>query len=314
MTLRRRLFQILEAPEHDSRIGRALESSLVLLIMLNLAAVILESVPELRQNWHPQFHYFEIFSIIIFSIEYGLRVWCSVDNPRYDAHGPLRARLRYLVTPLAIVDLLAVLPFYLSLLIGLDLRFLRALRLLRVFKLTRYFSAMGVLLDVLREEARAFGAALFVLMVILILASSGIYLFEHVAQPEAFGSIPAAMWWAVATLTTVGYGDVTPMTAGGKVFGACITIIGIGMVALPAGILASGFSDHLHARKRRFQQEVERALSDGIISDEEHQQLEHRRESLSLSRREADSIREQSVKNHHAGHPLCPCCKRPIEF
>jgi voltage-gated potassium channel len=116
----------------------------------------------------------------------------------------------------------------------------------------------------------------------------------------------------VATLTTVGYGDVTPITVGGKVFGACITIIGIGMVALPAGILASGFSDHLHARRQRFQQQVDRALSDGIISEEEHARLELSRESLSLSTREANQIREQSVQQHQAADRLCPCCKRPL--
>jgi len=303
---------MLEAPERDGATGRLLDGALILLIMLNLVAVVLESVPEMRHDWQAQFHAFEIFSIAVFSIEYLLRVWCNADNPDFAAHGPLAARLRYMLTPLAVVDLLAILPFYLALLIGIDLRFLRALRLLRVFKLTRYFSAMGVLLEVLREEARAFGAALFVLMVIMILASSGMYLFEHQAQPEAFGSIPAAMWWAVATLTTVGYGDVTPITAGGKVFGACITIIGIGMVALPAGILASGFSDHLHSRRQRFQQQVDMALSDGIISEEEHQQLEISRETLALSAREANQIRERSVHHHQATDRLCPCCKRPL--
>jgi voltage-gated potassium channel len=303
---------MLEAPERDGSSGRLLDGALILLIMLNLIAVVLESVPDIRQDWHPQFHVFEIFSIGVFSVEYLLRLWCSAENPDLAGHSPVGARLRYMITPLAVVDLLAILPFYLSLLIGIDLRFLRALRLLRVFKLTRYFSAMGVLLDVLREEARAFGAAVFVLLVIMILASSGMYLFEHQAQPEAFGSIPAAMWWAVATLTTVGYGDVTPITVGGKVFGACITIIGIGMVALPAGILASGFSDHLHARRQRFQQQVDRALSDGIISEEEHARLELSRESLSLSTREANQIREQSVQQHQATDRLCPCCKRPL--
>lgn len=313
MTARQRLFTLLNPSQYDDRASKLVDGSLILLILLNVVAIVLESVPAWYREWSDQFNAFELFSVVVFTIEYVLRVWSVPEDERFAEMGPVKARLRYLVTPMALIDLLAILPYYLSVLFALDLRFLRVLRLLRVFKLTRYFSAMGVLLEVLREESRAFGAALFVLLVIMVLASSGIYLFEHKAQPEAFGSIPAAMWWAVATLTTVGYGDVTPITVGGKIFGACITIVGIGMVALPAGILASGFSDHLLARKTRYEDKVELALRDGIITQDEQRELEEVREELSLSREDAEFIMDQMDKQRrHPQQGVCPCCRRPL--
>jgi voltage-gated potassium channel len=172
---------------------------------------------------------------------------------------------------------------------------------------------VNVVLDVLREEARSFGAAFLVLLVVLVLASSGIYLFEHQAQPEAFGSIPAAMWWAVATLTTVGYGDVTPITVGGKIFGAFITVVGIGMVALPAGILASGFSEHLHERRAAFGEKVDKALKNGIISDREESELERTRKELGLTHEEAAAILEQTRKHRQADQQTCPHCGRSMK-
>jgi len=312
MALRNRLFQMLESSLPEDRASQLVDGALILLILLNLVAIMLESVPSLHDRWHPQFHAFETFSVAVFSIEYLLRVWSSVEHPEHVGRGALVARLRYMLTPMALVDLLAILPFYLSFLFILDLRFMRAVRLLRIFKLTRYFSALGVLLEVLREESRTFGAALFVLLVIMMMASAGIYLFEHQAQPQAFGSIPAAMWWAMATLTTVGYGDVTPITVGGKIFGACITIVGIGMVALPAGILASGFADHLHARKAHYSDRVRDALRDGVISDDEHRELEAVRQQLALSRGDAERIRGQVEQHGHHGRGNCPHCNRPL--
>ncbi len=216
------------------------------------------------------------------------------------------------MTPMALIDLIAILPFYLSILVTLDLRFVRVLRVLRIFKLTRYFSAIGVLLSVLKEEANSFGAALFILFVILVLASSGIYLFEHQAQPEAFGSIPAAMWWGVATLTTVGYGDMTPITNGGKIFGACITIVGIGMVALPAGILASGFSDHLRGRQDAYGDLVDAALEDGIVTRQEQEALEANRQRLGLSKEDSARIFARMAKEIHGKHTVCPHCRHRL--
>jgi voltage-gated potassium channel len=251
------------------------------------------------------FDTFDTVSVLIFTVEYLARVWVSVEaQPGENA---LRARLRYLVTPMAIIDLLAIAPFYLSVIVGLDLRFLRVLRLLRVFKLTRYSAAMSMLLTVLREEASSFFAGFFILFVLLILASSGAYLAEQQAQPDDFGSIPEAMWWAMATLTTVGYGDVTPITPAGRLFGGMVTVVGVGMAALPAGILASGLNDHLHRRRDGLRTQFRLALEDGVISPEEETEIEQLRRDLGISQNAANAVRDE-VLLKNAQTTTCPNC------
>ncbi len=308
--LRSHIYPILEIAHSGHRLSRIFDVVLILLIALNVMAVILESVDSLSARYGEFFSWFEFVSVIIFSIEYVLRVWSCVEHEGGEYKLPLKGRIRYMLTPMALIDLLAIAPFYLGILIPLDLRFIRALRLLRIFKLTRYFSALDVLLSVLKDEGRAFGAALFVLIVILIIASSGIYMFEHEAQPQAFGSIPAAMWWAVATLTTVGYGDVTPITVGGKLFGACITVVGIGMVALPAGILASGFSEHLHTRQEEYGSLVDEACEDGVLTAEEQYALEKSRLELGLSREDAERIFMRVARDMQQHRVECPHCNQ----
>lgn len=239
----------LEAEEDEDQTTRLVNWCLIVLISLNVVAVILESVPSLGESYRGAFLVFEAFSIAIFSVEYGLRLWSAVEWSDGRFQDPILGRLRYALTPLAIIDLLAILPFYLSVLIGADLLFLRALRLLRIFKLTRYSNSWRMLQRVSIAEARPIGAALFVLGILVVVAACLTYLVEHEAQPEAFGSIPQAIWWAIITMTTVGYGDVVPVTFWGKVLAACIGIMGIGMVALPAGFLASGFTTEVHRRQ-----------------------------------------------------------------
>jgi len=238
---------------HDDFWSHLVDVALVVLIIVNVIAVVLESVASLAQTYATLFLSFEIFSVAVFTLEYLLRVWSSPELPGYTQDEPIKSRLRYMVSPYALIDLAAILPFYLGLFItAVDWRFLRVIRLLRLFKLTRYSAAMQALLNSLKAESDSLAAAFFLLSVLFVLASSGIYLIEHKLQPEAFGSIPAAMWWAMATLTTVGYGDVVPVTVWGKVFGGAITIIGVGMVALPAGIIASGFSEHLREQRSNY--------------------------------------------------------------
>ncbi len=182
----------------------------------------------------------------VFTIEYLTRIWVCVESNSYS--NDWRNRLRYMFTPLALVDLLAILPFYLGVIGQFDTRFLRILRLFRVFKLSRHFSVLAVLATVLRNESRSLLSAIFVMLVLVILAAASIYFVEREAQPDAFGSIPRAMWWATVTLTTVGYGDVVPVTISGRLLGVLITVLGVGMAALPAGIIASGFTSELARR------------------------------------------------------------------
>ena len=264
MTARRWTFELLERAPFETSAGRVLNWGLVALILINVTVVIVESVDWIYVGHRPWFDAFEVFSVAVFTVEYLARLWCSIEAQPDEP--PLRTRLQFTVQPMSLVDLAAIAPFYLAMVVGIDLRFLRVIRLLRIFKLTRYSSALSILLDVLREEASSFAAGFFIMAVLLVVAASGAYLVEHQAQPDGFGSIPDAMWWAVATLTTVGYGDVTPVTAMGKVFGAMVTLIGVGMAALPAGIIASGMTDQLRRRRAAMIEEYRHALEDGIVN------------------------------------------------
>ena len=307
MTARRRIFELLELTPFDTKAGKILNWGLLALILANVTMVIIESVDWIYADYSLWFDTFETFSVAVFTIEYLARLWCSVEA-RPD-EPPLRTRLLFNVQPMSLVDIAAIAPFYIAMVVGIDLRFLRVLRLLRIFKLTRYSSALSVLLDVLREESSSFAAGLFIMIVLLVIAASGAYLAEHQAQPDGFGTIPDAMWWAVATLTTVGYGDVTPVTVMGKVFGALVTLIGVGMAALPAGISASGMTDQLRRRRAALIDEYRHALEDGIIDENEEAELEAHRRRLGLSRQLVSEIRA-SLKNHKTGkkHGKCPHC------
>lgn len=311
--MRNRTYELLEPAQAGDRISRRFDSFIVLLISLNILALVLESVDGINARLDAWFFWFEIFSVGVFTIEYLLRIWSCVESPQPRFARPLAGRVRFALTPMLLVDLCAILPFYLGMLLSLDLRFLRALRLLRIFKLTRYSSALSTLLKVLRDEADSFGAAFMILFVIMVIASSGVYLFEHDAQPEAFGSIPEAAWWSVATLTTVGYGDVTPVTIGGKLFGIVIMIIGIGMVALPAGILASAFSEELRKRRIEYAGLAESVLEDGLITPQERQVMEATRARLGLSEDEAGLILTRIARDELHGAGVCPHCQHPLD-
>ena len=290
MRLRKHFYQVLEPIPGSPRITRLVTLVIVTLVLLNVLANILASVNDLYHTYHSALLVFEAVSTLIFTVEYAARLWSCVESTEQRFQGSVRGRVRFAVTPMMLIDLIAILPFYLMLWTSIDLLFLRVFRLFRIFKLTRYSTAMGMLLTVLRNEARTFGAIIFVLFVIMVFAASGIYLVEHKAQPEAFGSIPAAMWWSVAALTTVGYGDVVPITLPGKLFGASITIVGVGMVALPAGILASAFTVEMRKRREQFRTRIGEALADGKLSNQEHLHLEDQRRNLGLEKGEVEHM------------------------
>ncbi len=305
---RLRIHQVLEPARPGDLLSRIADIALVALVASNVLAVILESVASMALSYGAFFNWFETISVAIFSVEYGLRLWTAVEVQRLRSNSPLIARLRYMASPLALLDLAAFLPYYLSMFFGIDLRFLRALRLLRLFKLARYSPALSLVGAVFAAEAKAFGIALSILVVVIIFASSGIYLAEQAAQPEAFSSIPAAMWWSIATLTTVGYGDITPITTLGKLFGGCVMIAGIGMVALPAGLLASGFSEQIQRRREHFSRQVTHALKDGVIDADERHLLNKLRKELGLSEQEALHLLDNVARSDKHLPPRCPHC------
>jgi voltage-gated potassium channel len=250
--IKKRIFEILEIASTYDLASRTFDIFIITLISLNTLAVILETVKSLFFQFANFFRTFEIFSVSVFTIEYLLRLWTCTSDSRF--RRPFKGRIKFVITPLALVDLMAILPFYLPMIIPLDLRFIRAVRLFRIFrlfKMGRYSKSLKTFGDVLKEKKEELIITMFVVSILLIIASSLMYFVENEAQPEAFSSIPEAMWWGVATLTTVGYGDVYPVTPLGKFLGAIIAILGIGMFALPAGILGSGFVGQIQRRRKK---------------------------------------------------------------
>jgi voltage-gated potassium channel len=245
--IREHVYYFLE-PGDDK--GRSVDVAIIVLIFLNIVALILETVESIYSAHQATFALIENVSIAVFSVEYILRIWSCTTNPRY-AH-PVSGRLRFLVSPLGIIDLLAILPFFLPF-FGVDLRFVRTVRLLRIFrivKLARYSRALRLLGHVVHQRKEELLSIFFVLLTLLIISSSLMFFAEHSVQPEVFSSIPTTMWWGIVTLTTVGYGDAYPITPLGQTIGAIIAVLGIGMFALPAGILGAGFTDELQKMRQ----------------------------------------------------------------
>lgn len=241
---KRRVYEVLEFTDPHDRASILFNALITALIVLSVASVILESVASIYETYKDFFFAGEVFTVVVFTVEYGLRLWSCTEDPRFPR--PVLGRLRWAVSFFAIIDLLSFLPFYLPFVVGFDARFLRALRLLRVLrvaKLGRYSSSVSLLSRVIRRQAEALVVAILTIVILIIVAASLMWHAEFEAQPQAFASIPDAMWWAVATVTTLGYGDIVPVTPLGKFLGGVIAILGVMCIALPAGIIVTGFMD-----------------------------------------------------------------------
>jgi voltage-gated potassium channel len=248
--LRKWAYELLEPTVSNTPASRAIELLLIVLIFLNIIAIVLESVHEINLEYHEFFAGLESFSVIIFSIEYALRIWTSAENPKYN-----NSRSQYMTSGMAIIDLLSILPFYLELIFGvlpgglLFLRFIRLFRLFRLLKIARYLKALNIMQAVLKDRKEQLLVSIMFILFLLVIVSTLMFYVENDAQPDHFSSIPETMWWGIATLTTVGYGDMIPVTAGGKVLGGAIAILGIGLFALPAGIFSSGLTEYMYGKK-----------------------------------------------------------------
>jgi len=248
--IRRRVWEVVEVAGDGDRVSRAFDVSILSLIFLNVLAVVFGSVESIHARWGAVLDGFEVFSVAVFTAEYVARLWsCTVDS-RFE--GGIRGRLHFALKPLSLIDLAAVAPFYLPF-VGVDLRSLRALRLLRlarVAKVGRYYSSLALIKRVFRAKKEELVLTTVLMGLLLIISSSLLYYVENPAQPEVFSSIPATMWWAIATLTTVGYGDMYPVTVLGKVLAGSIAVLGIGMFALPTGIIGAGFVEEIQKSKQ----------------------------------------------------------------
>ena len=249
LRFQKRVHEVLDIPQADDQISRLVARALAVLLFLNVVAVVLESVESIGNKYDDAFFWFELVSVVIFTIEYIARLWGCTQAAESRYRSSFLGRLRYSLKPLVLIDLIVILPFYLSFIIGVDLRILRVMRLLRVVRLTRYSGAWSLFSAVIKTQQKPLIMTGFLLALALLIFSSLMYAIENTAQPYAFGDIPSPMWWGLVTLTTVGYGDVIPVTSGGKVLGAIVTVMGIAMYALPAGIVASGFMQELNKRQ-----------------------------------------------------------------
>ena len=250
MTVKKRVHQILEGFEEGDRAAQAVKVIIALLIVISIICVILESVESINGRYEAVFLGLETVIVGIFSIEYALRIWSCTEDQRY--RRPVIGRIRYALTIFAIFDVLAILPFYLPMVLLMDARFLRAFRLIRLFrvaKMARYSNSVAMVARVVRREKETIIVTFGVIILLMIFASCIMWQVEHEAQPDKFSNIPETMWWAVVTLTTVGYGDIVPITPLGKILGAAIAVLGIGVIAGPTGIVVSGFIEEAHNEK-----------------------------------------------------------------
>lgn len=248
--IRKRTWEILEKVRPGDTASRIFGIFILSLIFLNVLAVIIGTVSSIYEKWGVFLDWFEIISVAIFTVEYLGRIWSCTTSERY--RRPIVGRIKFAVSPMALVDLAAILPFYIPF-IGVDMRFVRALRLLRIVRIAkvgRYYKSLQTIRAVISDKKEELVLTTFLMFMLLVLSGSVMYYCEHDAQPEVFPDIPTTLWWSVITLTTVGYGDIYPITPIGKVMGSIIAILGIGMFALPTGILGAGFVEAIQKTKK----------------------------------------------------------------
>lgn len=244
-----RIYEIVEIPREGDRTSFFFDAFIISMIFLSIAGLVLASVNAILEEYFLVIVGIEILTGVVFTIEYVLRIWSCTANKEYAR--PISGRIRYALGLFQIIDLVALLPYYLSLFFPFNMEFLRVLRLLRLFKLGKYSKSFSLMVKVIDRDKQSLLSALSVLLIILVIASSLMFYAEHDAQPEVYSSIPAAMWWGLITLATVGYGDMVPITPLGKILGGIMALIGIGVFALPAGIIASGFTEVLKEEKEK---------------------------------------------------------------
>ena len=295
---RQRLFLILEMQSpQDKKAAWAFSWFLTLMVLANVLAVVLESVPSMADPYGYWFILFENFSLVFFSAEYLLRIWTAAERSPQSHTSENRRRWAYVLSFHGLVDFLAIMPFFLqAFLPGLDLRFLRVIRIMRILKLSHYSTALEDLLASIYAERDAFISALYLLALSILITSCLMYFAEHALQPDRLGTIPDAMWWSIVTITTVGYGDVTPISPWGKVIGAFTALSGVFTLALLTGIVASAFATRVRTHELEFITEVEELLKDGQVDAKEQRTIEHLRREFSITEDHAKAIVRQILE------------------
>lgn len=249
-TARHRVYVLLEGGQTGGWVGHVIEAILVTLIVANVLAYTAQSIPEIDAKYALYFGILEWISVVIFTIEYLARLWTAPEDPTAQ-RGRWRSRVTYALRPMMVIDFVSFAPAYVALFIPfIDLRILRLIRLLRLLKIARYSPALSTLMQVLAEERRALYGTVLLLLCAMVFAAAAIHVTEGNVKgaSDAFHTMPGSMYWAITTLTTVGYGDVTPITAAGRFIAGLTMIVGLGLFALPVGIVATGFVNSIHRR------------------------------------------------------------------
>tara|TARA_R110001592_G_scaffold7190_1_gene40545 strand:- start:13933 stop:14889 length:957 start_codon:yes stop_codon:yes gene_type:complete len=279
VSIRTKWHQCLNEPNSEYWPSIFVTALIAILIFLNILEIILSSMNDVSTFMGEGVKYASYGFAIFFTIEYFLRVWVAAELPNEKIHDEWKKRWIYISSPMGLVDLFSSLPLVIWLFLPTeqfaDFRILKLISMVRVLKLTRYSSSLNMLIRVFLENKQTLFAAALVMMILMVISSAGIYMFERNVQPEDFGSIPSSMWWAFVTLTTVGYGDVTPITLGGKIFGSIVMVCGVGIAAMPAGIFASSFVGLVREqeREKRFKARFRRSSIMASKHDSDHHLL-----------------------------------------
>jgi voltage-gated potassium channel Kch len=295
-TFRQRVHALVFPSAYGGDLHHLYDSFIVVWVVISVLAVILESVHSVHYMLNMEFLILDAIAVSIFTLEYTLRLYCCVEEPGYKK--AVAGRLKLAKSTSSIIDLLAIAPFFLEVFLHhlIDLRFMRVFRLLRLLKLTRYTGATQSLMKVIAREWPVMAASAFIMLLLVVMTASLGYLFEHEAQPEKFENIPQSIYWAVITLASVGYGDISPVTPAGRAMTIVLALIGIGIFAIPAALLSSAFSDQLKSDREALVNKLYEMLSDGNIDEEEALYIKTEAKRLHLSDEEVKLLIEKAKR------------------
>jgi voltage-gated potassium channel Kch len=315
-TFRQKIHALVFPSEYGGNLHNFFDTFIAIWVVISVVAVVLESVMNIHYILDLEFIILDAIAVGIFTLEYCMRIYCCVEEPRFKR--AISGRFKQIREPSSLIDLMAIVPFFLEVFLHhlFDLRFLRVFRLLRLLKLTRYTGATKTLTKVIAREWPVLAASAFVMMLLVVLTASLGYLFEHEAQPEKFENIPQSIYWAVITLASVGYGDISPVTPMGRVMTIILALLGIGIFAIPAALLSSAFSDQLRIEREALKTELHDMLSDGVLSMEESEKLFTEAKRLHLSDDDVNRLiekvrREFEEKEDVSGLPLHKIAANP---
>ena len=295
-TFRQKMHALVFQSEYGGSLHGLFDTFIVVWVIVSVVSVVLESVVAIEYILHIQFIIIDAIAVGIFTMEYCMRLYCCVEEPGFES--AVTGRFKQAKSSSSVIDFLAILPFFLEIILHhlMDLRFLRVFRLMRLLKLTRYTGATATLTKVIAREMPVLGASAFIMLLLVILTASLGYLFEHDAQPEKFDNIPQSIYWAVITLASVGYGDISPVTTGGRIMTIFLALLGIGIFAIPAALLSSAFTDQLRIERETLTNALYEMLSDGIISEEEAEIINLEAKRLHLSEEDVNRLIDKARK------------------